>query len=245
MLRIGTAGWSIAGRFKARFPADGSGLARYAAGFDATEIDSSFYRPHRPATYERWAAAVPVDFRFAIKVPRTITHVQRLHECAGHLRRFLADAGHLGPQLGPLVVQLPPSLNFEAATAWRFFSELREMFDGPVACEPRHPTWFGVEAADVLMASAVARVVADPALAPDDAPPAATAALAYYRLHGAPEMYFSKYDAATLASFAARLSRETADEVWCILDNTARGEALDDAEVLRTLLACGTNAIPE
>ena len=40
-------------------------LERYARRLSAAEINSSFYRPHQRKTYERWAASVPDDFRFA------------------------------------------------------------------------------------------------------------------------------------------------------------------------------------
>ena len=61
--RIGTAGWSIPRQHAAAFPAGGSHLERYAQRFNAVEINSSFYRPHRRATYERWAASVPTASR--------------------------------------------------------------------------------------------------------------------------------------------------------------------------------------
>ena len=83
------------------------------------EINSSFYRPHRTATYERWAASVPEDFRFAVKVPKAITHERRLKDASDLLDRFLSEAGGLGPKLGPLLVQLPPSLSFQAGIADR------------------------------------------------------------------------------------------------------------------------------
>ena len=73
-IRIGTAGWSIPKEHAGAFPVEGSHLERYGAVLDAVEINSSFYRPHRRATYERWAGAVPEHFRFAVKVPRAITH---------------------------------------------------------------------------------------------------------------------------------------------------------------------------
>ena len=62
--RIGTAGWSIPRIHQVHFPAEGSHLARYAAVFSGAEINSSFYRPHRRSTYERWAASTPDGFRF-------------------------------------------------------------------------------------------------------------------------------------------------------------------------------------
>ncbi|WP_408901606.1 DUF72 domain-containing protein, partial [Pararoseomonas indoligenes] len=77
-VQIGTAGWSIPKQHAGEFDADGSHLERYARRLPAVEINSSFYRPHRPATYERWAASTPESFRFSAKVPRTITHDCRL-----------------------------------------------------------------------------------------------------------------------------------------------------------------------
>jgi uncharacterized protein YecE (DUF72 family) len=72
LIRIGCAGWSLPRVEQERFPAAGSHLERYASVFDAVEINSSFHRPHRPATYARWAAAVPSSFRFSVKLPKTI-----------------------------------------------------------------------------------------------------------------------------------------------------------------------------
>lgn len=79
----------------------GSHLERYGAVLNAVEINTSFYRPHRTATYTRWAASVPEDFRFAVKVPKTITHERRLKDVGELLDRFLSEAGGLGPKLGP------------------------------------------------------------------------------------------------------------------------------------------------
>src|SRR5690349_22366449 len=88
---IGTAGWSIPREQQRCFPAGESHLARYARVFPAVEINSTFHRPHRAATYERWAASVPRAFRFAVKMPRAITHDQRLRNSARLLDPFLAD----------------------------------------------------------------------------------------------------------------------------------------------------------
>lgn len=74
MIRLGTAGWAIPRRFADTFPAVGSALERYAAIFLAVEINSTFYRLHKPETYARWASAVPDGFRFAAKLPKVITH---------------------------------------------------------------------------------------------------------------------------------------------------------------------------
>ncbi len=88
---IGTAGWSLPGTQRDRFAEGPSLLARYATRLDAVEINSSFYRPHRPATYARWAQSVPDGFRFAVKLPKTITHERRLSDAEGRLDGFLHE----------------------------------------------------------------------------------------------------------------------------------------------------------
>jgi uncharacterized protein YecE (DUF72 family) len=125
LLRIGTAGWAIPRDHAEAFPAEGSGLARYAARFSAAEINSSFHRPHRPSTYARWAETVPESFRFAAKMPKAITHERRLVDIEGPLDAFLGEIAALGPKLGPLLVQLPPSLACDTAVAYAFFGASR------------------------------------------------------------------------------------------------------------------------
>jgi uncharacterized protein YecE (DUF72 family) len=228
-LRIGTAGWAIPRAEAAAFPADGTGLARYAARFDAAEINSSFHRPHRPATYARWAATVPDGFRFAVKLPKTVTHERRLADIAEPLGAFLGEVAGLGDRLGPLLVQLPPSLALDPAVAVPFFARLRDGFDGPVACEPRHPGWFTSEAAALLAQWRVARVAADPARVAEAAEPGGWDGLVYHRLHGAPRTYWSRYEGPVLDALAARLAADPAAETWCVFDNTASGAAAGNA----------------
>ncbi|MGZ8471823.1 MAG: DUF72 domain-containing protein [Gemmatirosa sp.] len=237
--RIGTAGWSLPKAEQHAFPGEGTHLERYAARFPAVEINSSFYRPHRPATYARWAASVPADFRFAVKVPRTITHERRLRDVDDLLDAFLGEARGLGASLGCLLVQLPPSLRHDAPVADAFLAALRARFDGAVALEPRHPSWFTPEAERPLLAHGVARVAADPARVPAAAETAGDPRLAYVRLHGSPRIYYSDYDAAYLDALAVRLRAlaARADEVWCIFDNTALGCATANARALLERLA--------
>lgn len=160
---IGTAGWSLPKAYAPHFPGDGSHLERYAQRLSAVEINTSFYRPHRVATYEKWAAAVPAGFRFAVKVPRAITHERRLTDVDEVLARFLGEVAGLGSKLGPLLLQLPPSLAFDCASAARFLATFRRCFAGDIVCEPRHATWFTQDVDKVLCDHAIARVAADPA----------------------------------------------------------------------------------
>ena len=228
-VRVGTAGWSIPGQHAAAFPAGGSHLERYARVLPAVEINSSFYRPHRPSTYARWAASVPPGFRFAAKLPRAITHDRRLDGAAEPLARFLGEVESLGDRLGPLLIQLPPSLRYDAALVEGFLSLLRGRFDGLLACEPRHPSWFTDAAEARLAGFRVARVAADPAVVPRAAEPGGWTGLSYRRLHGSPEMYRSAYGPGLIAATAREMDGEGGREAWCIFDNTALGEATGDA----------------
>ncbi len=111
-LKVGTASWNVPPQHQAAFPTVGSHLERYAQRLPAVEINTSFYRPHRVATYVRWSEAVPAAFRFAVKVPREITHTRKLVDINEPLDRFLTEIQGLGEKLGPLLVQFPPSFAF-------------------------------------------------------------------------------------------------------------------------------------
>lgn len=237
---IGTAGWSLSAAHADAFPSEGSQLQRYAAVLNAVEINSSFYRPHRPQTYERWAASTPAGFRFAVKCPKLITHGARLDGADEALARFVGEARALGDKWAVLLVQLPPSLRFDAHLAGRFFDKVRAAFGGAVVCEPRHASWFTPDAGRLLLDGEVARAAADPAdLAkwPGADMPGGHPGVAYFRWHGSPRIYWSDYDEAWLSDKArvlAALPRRT--QRWCIFDNTASGAALGNALQLRGLL---------
>ena len=166
----------------------GSHLERYGAILNAVEINSSFYRPHRRATYERWATLVPDDFRFAVKVPKTITHERRLKDASDLLDRFVSEVSGLGHKLGPLLVQLPPSLSFQAGIADQFLRELRGRTEGSIVCEPRHASWFTPGVETLLNKLRIARVAADPPPASGADEPGGWRGLTYYRLHGSPRI---------------------------------------------------------
>jgi uncharacterized protein YecE (DUF72 family) len=212
-----------------RFGDGASNLARYAARFNAVEINSSFYRPHKPETYVRWAASVPDGFRFAVKLPKAITHEKRLADCGESIAAFAAQTAELGDRRGPVLVQLPPSLVFDAQTASRFFGDLREAIgDGPIVCEPRHASWFAPATDQVLIDHHIARVAADPAKVPEAADPGGWSGLRYVRLHGSPRIYYSSYDAAIIARLADD-ARAAKVEAWTIFDNTTSGAAIENA----------------
>ena len=102
--RIGTAGWTIPTALAEHFPVEGNGLERYAKRFHCAEINSSFHRSHRASTWQRWAASVPADFRFAAKLSKTITHKQKLIDCDDLLTAAMAEMTQLGDTLAVVLV---------------------------------------------------------------------------------------------------------------------------------------------
>lgn len=235
---VGTAGWSIPRASTHRCPGDGTHLQRYSRVFGCAEINSSFHRPHAAATYVKWADSTPRDFRFAVKVPRAITHDQDLRRVRVPLERFLRETDGLGRKRGPLLVQLPPSHIFDARVVGRFLELLRRNFEGSVVCEPRHETWFTLRADALLVRFKIARVAADPSPAAGADIPGGWRGLVYYRLHGKPRKYWSTYDASYLDTLEQALHAvpPTVD-AWCVFDNTASGAALENAFELNDRLA--------
>ena len=234
---IGCAGWSIPRQETARFPSEGTHLERYGRRFNACEINSSFYRSHKIATWERWAESVPAEFRFSVKAPKIITHEERLDHESKLLPVFLREAGALKKKLGPILFQLPPSLAYDSLRAKSFFGRLRELNSGNVALEPRHASWFTNEVDDVLKGFKITRAAADPACVDAAGNPAGHPSLAYFRLHGSPRRYYSAYSNDYLEKVKERIVKlKTQAKVWCIFDNTASGSATGNAADLKSSL---------
>ena len=227
-LFVGTAGWAIPKPVAGEFSAVGALLTRYATRFNGVEINSTFYRSHRAATYARWRDSVPTHFRFVVKLRRTISHEKMLVDAGEELEAFLLETSTLGGRRGPILIQLPPKLTFDIDSATTFLRVLREQFDGDVVVEPRHASWFTTEADDALSEYRAARAGADPPRAPRDGFPGGYRGLSYLRLHGAPRVYFSSYDAVRLTQVAAVLT-DSSSPTWCIFDNTASGAAAANA----------------
>ena len=220
---IATAAWSIPKKAADRFAQEGSGLARYASIFDGVEINSTFYRRHKTSTFARWAESVPDNFRFAVKIPKEISHTRAMKDIAEPFDTFLADISLLGEKRGPLLCQLPPSLAFDADTLDIAFTAMRGADDGPIVIEVRHKSWASAEALDLLKRYAIDRVLADPApVWPGkefETPPK------YVRLHGEPKIYYSRYTDEEIRSFSKLLAPDS----WCVFDNSASGAAMENA----------------
>jgi len=245
-IRIGTAGWTLPKQHAHHFdiPNDPAAahLTRYATRLNCVEINSSFHRPHLRKTWERWALITPNNFRFAAKIPRTITHEAKLANTGALLQTFLDQAAGLGNKLGPLLIQLPPSLQFDPGLAHEFFSTLRELHPTCAVLEPRHATWFTPTADRLLRDFDISRAAADPPKGSSLAVhPSGSDNLRYYRLHGSPRTYYSGYTEAFLTNLASTLRSQTPTETWVIFDNTAANHATQNALTLQHQL---TSTVP-
>lgn len=219
-------------------PEEGSGLEKYARYFNSVEINSSFHRSHRTATYERWAAAVPDGFRFSVKVPKAITHVNRLGDVGELTSKFMEEAKGLGDKLAALLVQFPPTYELNVDQAKAFFNDVRVQYEGDIFVEPRHRSWFSPAATKMMYELKLGRVAADPPVVPAAAEPGGVTGHVYFRLHGSPQVYFSSYTSSYLdgLAFRLRMHLRAGDTVWCIFDNTIQGHAAVNAlTVLRKI----------
>jgi len=229
VIRIGLAGWSNPPSHKARRPSSQSHLEYYAAHFGCVEINSSFYRPHRPSTYAAWALATPRTFRFSVKMPRSITHDSGLRGTSRDMTEFFSGIEALRRKLSVVLIQLPPSLEFERRVARAFFNSIPRLSGVALVCEPRHASWFTDAAERLLADCSVARVAADPVRTTGAGSPSGDPELAYYRWHGSPHLYYSSYSDDRLDAFAGEVRHHGRSPTWCIFDNTARHAAWDNA----------------
>ncbi len=243
-LNLGTAAWTIPKEIKSLFPETGSHLERYSSRLNAVEINTSFYRDHKAVSYERWAASVPEGFKFSVKLSNVFTHEQKLKKGEKNLKENLNTICHLKNKLGCLLIQLPPSLSYVPHIAESFFSEVRDSYQGPIALEPRQGTWDQASALALNDKYLISRVIADPEpyVRGSHFEPAA-ASMIYFRLHGSPEIYKSKYEYPRIQKYAERIQilQNRGHQVWCIFDNTTFGfatsNALELSEILRTNIA--------
>jgi uncharacterized protein YecE (DUF72 family) len=228
-LRIGVAGWSNPPSHKLSRRNGQSHLEYYSEQFSCVEINSSFYRPHRRSTYAAWKSATPNSFRFAVKMPRSITHESGLRGISGEILRFFTGIEALQPKLSAVLVQLPPSLEFQPRVARAFFRSVPQLPRVEIVCEPRHSSWFMEKADASLTEWNVTRVATDPARVVNSGQPGGNPRFVYFRWHGSPHIYYSCYSNLQLNNFAAQVNLWRRRRTWCIFDNTARYEAWGNA----------------
>ncbi len=182
-LRIGCSGWMYA-HWRGVFYSPGVPTARwlehYCTRFDTVELNASFYRWPSERTVQGWPGRTPPGFRFAVKVTRRVTHLQRLRDCEGTLAAFIERVRPLGERLGPLLYQLPPSMQRDDARLAAFLELLpRDLLH---AFEFRHRSWWADGVFELLRARGAAFCVYH--LGGEQTPVVATSDEAYVRFHG-------------------------------------------------------------
>ena len=202
---VGTSGWQYRdwrGRLYPEGLAQARWLEHYADRFATVESNNAFYRLPGPATFAAWAERTPADFVMAVKASRFLTHVKRLRDPEEPVGRLMDHARHLGPKLGPVLLQLPPTLRADPAALDR---TLRAFPAGTrVAVEPRHDSWWTDEVRDLLASHGAALCLADSPVR--HTPVWRTADWTYLRLHQGTADPRPCYDRPALAAWAGRLA---------------------------------------
>lgn len=230
MLIVGTSGWQYRD-WKGRFYLPGvSQLPYYASHFATVEVNNSFYRLPPRETFAQWRSAVPDDFVFALKMSRYLTHIKRLREPEEPVERFLSHASELGGTSGPVLLQLPPTLVFDAELLHAVLNAFLARV--PVAIEPRHPTWDTAQARQVLEKHGAALCWAD-RLGRPVTPLWRTADFGYIRLHEGRATPHPRYGRAALLSWLDRATTTFGNApVYVYFNNDHGGAAVHDASAL-------------
>ncbi|MBT2211943.1 DUF72 domain-containing protein [Actinomadura sp. NEAU-AAG7] len=227
MIRVGTSGWQYTDWRDVLYPPglpQRRWLPHYAEEFGTVENNNAFYRLPARATFERWREAVPPGFVMAVKASRYLTHMKRLRDPAEPVARLMEAAGGLGGTLGPVLLQLPPTLrgapDLLDACLRRFPGGVR------VAVEPRHPTWWTPRVRRVLEDHGAALCWAD-RLGRPVTPLWRTAGWVYLRLHEGAASPRPHYGDRALASWVRRVG--PGEDAYVYFNNDPGGAAVRDA----------------
>ena len=228
----GTSGFSYPawrGSFYPEKLAVGKMLAFYAGKLGAVEINNTFYRMPRPAVLERWAAETPPTFRFAVKSPRSITHMRRLVGADAAVAQLAEGVRGFGERLGPILFQLPANLRKNVEVLEAFLATLAAVPGNlRAALEFRHESWLSDDVYAALVRHNAALCVADSEeLA---TPLVATASWGYLRLRR------QDYGKAALRRWAERLRKERFDEAFVFFKHEAEGAGPALADSFRKMM---------
>jgi uncharacterized protein YecE (DUF72 family) len=235
---IGTSGWNYdhwRGTFYPGTVPKSRLLEFYAQIFTTVEVNATFYRQIGESTFHRWRENTPQGFIWAVKANRFITHIKRLKRVEDSLEKFFSQIGTLDKKLGPVLFQLPPSLEFDRCTAETFFSLLPK--GNRYTIEARHESWTSDDALSILKDHDIAWCISDtagrfPYLE------AVTAGFVYIRLHGSRKLYASLYTEEELVIWAEKIESWGID-AYVYFDNDFMGYAPKNALRLRELLSSG------
>lgn len=237
-IRIGTSGWHYdhwAGVFYPQGLPQGERLRFYSRYFDTVEINNSFYRLPGEAAVLQWRETVPSGFLFAVKGSRFITHMKKLKDAAEPLMTFMERMRALGDRLGPILFQLPPGWRVNLPRLREFLSLLPS--GHRYAFEFRDPSWFdpGVYKELGRWGCAFCQYQLGDVVSPR----VVTADFVYIRLHGPGGPYRGRYGGEGLKPWLRSIEdcRRKGLSIYCYFDNDERGYAVEDALLLRDMVA--------
>lgn len=238
-VHIGTSGWSYDHWDEVLYPPalpKSRRLDAYTAEFDTVELNASFYRWPKPATFAQWRARLPAGFTMSVKASRGLTHARRLNSPEQWIERMTAGWTELGDRRAALLVQLHPAQQRDDERLDHFLTAMPAGI--PVAMELRHPTWDDPAVYELLSRHGATYVVmSGPGL---PCVPAATADLVYLRLHGPGDhaMYAGSYDSEELHRWAGHIRDWDAQgrDVLVYFNNDLGGHAVRNARDLRAIL---------
>ena len=244
VFHVGTSGWCYAHWRKRLYPhslPSGDWLPYYARFFSTVELNATFYRLAPERNFQRWAKATPERFLFAVKASRFLTHIKKLNDPQEPIERLLSRASGLGPKLGPLLYQLPPTMHRDDSRLTQFLKALPRGYKHVI--EFRNSEWYADDVLDLLRTHGIGFCIHDWKRCPS--PLAVTASFAYVRLHGTRAPFIGSYSALHLRSWRDRLlALESQDlqEIYVYFNNDVRGYAVRNAVALKAMLPSAREA---
>jgi uncharacterized protein YecE (DUF72 family) len=239
LLRMGTAGWS---QWKSDFyPKEiksGSRLEFYAGRLSAVEINSSFYHMPREITIAKWMEQTPPDFKFCLKMSRFISHTKKLRDCEEPLAFFMGRMEILKDRMGPILIQLPASHQFNHEAIESFYALLdKYRHNYNFAIETRHLSWYEPDSIMLMEKYNITHVIADSGVK-FPYREIITTKTVYLRFHGAERLYYSSYSDEELAKYALRVKTwlKKKLEVYIFFNNTAAGHAIDNLLTMEKMI---------
>ena len=237
-LRVGCSGWnykSWKGRFYPAGLAASKWLPYYAERFDSVEINNTFYRLPEAQTFAAWRAQVPAGFLFAVKASRFLTHMKRLRNPEEPIERLFARVKPLGRRLGPVLYQLPGTLQFDLSLLDTFLRALPRRIQHVV--EFRHRSWYVDATFDCLERHGASLCLHDKEGSEITEP--FVGPCVYIRFHGTSGRYHGSYGDTALSAWAKRLVARWRDgaDVYAYFNNDPEAVATQNAVTLRRFSA--------